>query len=111
MSVCPVCRTEFESLLPGRLCDTCAQKVIAQDAYSSSDLRFVGILAGILGAAIFSMPGAFVGFYVGKVFDRASTGCLAGVILMSIVGLCVGYRIGQVVCLRAEVARQSRQGN
>ena len=109
MAVCPVCQTEFESRLPGRLCDKCAVKVIAQDVYSPSDLRFVGILGGVLGAAVFSMPGVFIGFYVGRIFDRATTGCLAGLILMSIVGLFVGYRIGLAACLRAEVARQSRQ--
>ncbi len=109
MAVCPVCQTEFESRLAGRLCDKCAASVIAQDVYSSGDLRFVGILAGVLGAAILSMPGAFAGFYVGKVFDRATTGCLVGVILMSFVGLFVGYRVGTAICLRAELARQSRQ--
>lgn len=109
MAVCPVCQIEFESRLPGRLCDKCAVKIIAQDVYSPGDLRFVGILAAVLGAAVFSMPGVFVGFYIGKVFDRATTGCLAGLILMSIVGLFVGYRVGLAACLRAEVARQSRQ--
>lgn len=108
MAVCPICQTEFESLLAGRLCERCAAEVIARDVYSPSDLRFVGILAGVLGAAIFSVPGAFVGFYLGKVFDRATTGCLAGVIAFSLAGIVVGYRMGLAACLRAEAARLSR---
>lgn len=106
MAVCPICQTEFESVLPGRLCDACAAQVIANDVYQPGDLRFVGILAGVLGAAILSVPGAFVGYYLGQVFDQAKSGCLVGVIAMSLVGLAVGFVIGRKVCLQAEAARR-----
>jgi hypothetical protein len=107
MSVCPLCQTEFESPLPGRLCERCAAEVLARDLYRPADLRFVGILAGVLGAAILSMPGAFAGYYIGRAFDRASTGCLAGVIAMSLAGLAVGYLVGVRVCLQAQTVRRN----
>lgn len=106
MSVCPRCQAEFESPLPGRLCDQCAAEVIASDVYQPGDLQFVGILAGVLGAAILSMPGAFAGYYLGRIVDRASTGCLIGVIVMALVGIAVGFVVGRKVCLRAEEARR-----
>ena len=106
MSVCPICQAEFESELPGRLCDRCAAEVIARDLYKPGDLRFVGILAGVLGAAVLSMPGAVVGYYLGRIFDRASTGCIAGVIVMSLVGIVAGYVVGRRICLRMEATRR-----
>lgn len=108
MAVCPICQAEFESVLPGRLCDRCAAEVIARDAYRPADLRFVGILSGWLTAAILSMPGAFAGYYLGRIVDRASTGCLVGVIVMSLVGLGVGYVIGPKICKRIEARRRSQ---
>jgi hypothetical protein len=66
----------------------------------------VGILAGVLGAAILSMPGAFVGYYIGIEFERASAGCLMGMILMSLIGIVVGSIVGRRICLRMEAARR-----
>jgi hypothetical protein len=108
MAVCPICHAEFDSPLPGRLCDRCAAEVIARDTYRPGDLRFVGILAGWLCAAILSMPGAMAGYYLGRIYDRASTGCLVGVIAMSLVGLAVGFVIGPRICLRIEARRRSQ---
>lgn len=111
MAICPICQTEFESVLPGRLCDRCASEVIARETYSPGDLRFVSILAGVLGAAILSMPGAFAGYYLGLLFEQASAGCLAGVIVMSLAGLGAGSLVGRSMCLRMEAQRREKLSN
>lgn len=106
MSVCPICQTEFESELPNRLCDHCAEHVVARELYQPADLRFVGILAGVLGAVVLSMPGVFVGYYFGRMVNRANEGCLIGMIVMSLIGIAVGYVVGLKVCLRSQTMRQ-----
>lgn len=106
MAICPICGAEFESPLPNRLCDRCAAQVVAREAYQPADLRFVGILAGVLGAAVFSMPGVFLGHYIGGLFHQAWYGGLAGMIGMSLAGLVVGFVIGRRMCLRMETARR-----
>jgi hypothetical protein len=108
MAVCPICQAEFESVLPGRLCDRCAAQVIARDVYTPANLRFVSILAGVLGAAILSMPGAFAGYYLGLAFDRASAGCMAGMVVMALIGIVVGSIVGRTLCLRMEAARREQ---
>lgn len=108
MAVCPNCQSRFESPLPGRLCDQCAADVIARDRYSPADVRFVSILAGVLGAALLSMPGAFAGFYMGGMVDRASAGSVVGTIVFSLMGIAVGMVVGRTVCRRMEEARQQR---
>ena len=80
VATCPICGTDFESPLPNRLCDRCAAEVVARDVYQPADLRFVGILAGVLAAAAFSIPGVFLGHYIGGLFGQAWNGCLAGMI-------------------------------
>lgn len=106
MSVCPICQAEFESELPNRLCDHCAEHVVARELYQPADLRFVGILAGVLGAVVLSMPGAFAGYYFGRMVNRANEGCLIGMIVMSLIGIAVGYVVGLKVCLRSQTMRQ-----
>lgn len=107
MATCPICKSEFDSLLPNRLCDKCAAEVIARETYQPADLRFVGILAGVLGAAVFSIPGVFFGHYIGGLFGQAWNGCLAGMIGMSVAGLAAGYWIGPRICLQMETARRN----
>lgn len=109
MAVCPICQAEFESPLPGRLCDRCAAEVVARDLYQPADLRFVGILAGVLGAAILSVPGAAAGYYIGQVSERAFLGSVIGVVIMSLVGLAAGFVIGPRFCLWTEARRKQSQ--
>lgn len=107
VATCPICGAEFESPLPNRLCDRCAAEVIARDTYQPADLRFVGILAGVLTAVVFSIPGIFLGHYIGGLFGQAWNGCLIGMIGMSLAGLATGYRIGPRICLQMETARRN----
>ena len=106
MSACPICQMEVDSKLPGQLCPRCRADVLAKDVYSKSDLRFVGILAGVLTAAIASMPGAFVGHVVGRAFDNASRGCTIGVLVFALAGLVAGFRIGPAIILRMEASKR-----
>lgn len=106
MTVCAICQTPIEGALPGQLCDRCAADVIERDVYQAGDLRFVGILSGVLGAAILSVPGAALGFYVGRLFDRAQAGSVAGVIVLSMIGIGIGYATGIRICQRAEKSRR-----
>ena len=109
MSSCPVCQTEITATVPGRLCDRCAVEIVARDHYQPADLRFVGVLAGILGAALLSMPGAVLGYYLGQLWNRASPGSAAGVVVMSLVGLVAGFTVGPRFCLRMEAARRIQE--
>ena len=107
MTRCPLCQTEVDSALEGRLCMKCSARVLAQDRYTPSDLRFVGVLAGVLTAAVLSMPGALIGHLIGRSLDQASRGCLIGVIVFSLMGLAAGFFIGPALVRRAEAFKQT----
>lgn len=107
MAICPKCQSLSVKTLPGQLCEHCRKQVLANDHYSSSDLRFVGVLAGVLTAAIASMPGAMVGYFIGMFFDNTTRGCTIGVIVFALVGLATGNRIGPKIVLKMERAKQA----
>lgn len=107
MSVCPVCHQEFDAAASGELCARCRAAVLAQDHYSPSDLRFVGFLAGVLSAAVLSMPGAFVGYVIGRAVGNATRGCTIGVIVFALAGLVAGFWIGPAIVRRMEAARSN----
>jgi len=86
----------------------CQNDVLSKDVYTKSDLRFVGILAGVLTAALASMPGAFIGYLIGRVNDNASRGCTVGVVVFALAGLVAGFRIGPLMVLRMEAAKRSQ---
>src|SRR5262245_31241639 len=102
MSVCPVCHNQFDEHESGQLCPKCRAVVLAKDMYTKGDLRFVGILAGVLAAAVLSMPGAFVGYVIGLPFDQASRGCTLGILVFAIAGLIAGYQLVPVIVRRME---------
>ena len=108
MSMCPNCRNELSAAGSGQLCLKCRAEFLSNDTYTPSDLRFVGILAGVLTAAVLSMPGAFVGHLIGGVFDDASRGCIIGVAVFALAGLVAGFRIGQAVVMRMDAAKRAQ---
>ena len=106
MSQCSVCQAMIEGNTSGQLCARCKAKVLSQDVYTKSDLQFVGFLAGVLTAAILSMPGAFVGNVIGRAFDNGTRGCTIGVVVFALAGLVAGFRIGPAMVLRMEAAKR-----
>jgi hypothetical protein len=107
MPLCPICQTEFRPRQDGQLCPSCRASVLASDTYSVSDLRFVGVLAGILTAAIASMPGAMVGYFIGRSLENASRGCLIGVITFALAGFVAGLFIGPLAVRKMEAAKHA----
>ena len=87
MSACPLCQTEFDPLQSGQLCPQCRDEVLAKDAYTPQDFRFVGFLAGVLIAAVSSMPGAFLGDLIGRSVGNPLRGCTIGVVVLLPVSL------------------------
>jgi hypothetical protein len=108
MAICPKCQSESSSTLPGQLCERCRAEVLASDVYTPGDLRFVGVLCGVLTAALASMPGAFIGYVIGMAFDNATRGCTIGVVVFALLGLVAGFRIGPAIVLRMERTKRAR---
>ena len=108
MSECPNCHAEFEAAASGQLCPKCVAEVLAKDVYTSGDLRFVGFLAGALTAAVSSMPGAMVGYVIGRAFNEGTRGCTIGVIVFSLLGLVAGFLIGPRVVRQMETAKRAK---
>jgi hypothetical protein len=108
MSRCPICQNEYDTSRFGQLCPKCSAAVLAKDTYSAQDTRFVSILAGVLIAAVLSMPGAFVGHFVGEWFNAGTRGTTIGVLIFSVIGLILGYRLGTSMIRRSQAARGIR---
>ena len=112
MSICQICHTQLDTFpdedVDQQLCARCQADVLSKDVYSKSDLRFVGVLAGILSAAVASMPGAFIGDVIGRIFNNATRGCTIGVLVFALCGLVAGFRIGPQVVLRIEAAKREQ---
>lgn len=106
MAVCPLCQSEFDLTQSGQLCPKCRDEILAKDAYSPKDLRFVGFLAGGLTAAIASMPGALVGDLIGRNFGLAARGSTIGVIVFSLIGFAVGFFVGRSIIVKNEAAKR-----
>ena len=102
VATCPVCLREFESLRSGQPCPECRDRVLALDHYGKSDLRFVGVLSGVLTAAISSMPGAFLGYVIGRQLEQPTRGCTIGVIAFAVAGFVAGFRLGKVFVTKME---------
>jgi len=109
MSRCPLCQNEYDATRFGQLCPKCSADVLAKDTYSAQDTRFVAGLAGVLVAAVLSMPGAFVGHLVGEWFNMGTRGTTVGVLIFSLIGLVVGYCLGTSVIRRSQAARNTRR--
>ncbi len=107
MAVCPICQSEFDTALSGQLCPKCRDEVLAKDVYTQKDLRFVGLLAGVLTAAVASMPGALIGDIIGRSFGNGMRGTTIGVIVFSLMGLVVGFMAGQTIVTKMEAARRA----
>lgn len=106
MADCPLCHSEFDRALSGQLCPRCRDEILAKDVYSQKDLRFVGLLAGVLTAAIASMPGALIGDLIGRNFGLATRGSTIGVIVFSLFGLAAGYFVGRSIIVKNEAAKR-----
>ena len=107
MSACPLCQTEFDPLQSGQLCPQCRDEVLAKDAYTPQDFRFVGFLAGVLLAAVSSMPGAFVGDLIGRSVGTPLRGCTIGVVVFSLLGFVAGCFLGPAMVRRIESAKRT----
>jgi hypothetical protein len=106
MAVCPICQKEFDATRSGQLCSKCRDEVLAKDVYTQQDLRFVGLLAGVLTAAIASMPGALIGDVIGRSFGNGGRGTTTGVIVFSLMGLAIGFFAGRSVVKKMEAAKR-----
>ena len=107
MSACPLCQTEFDPLQSGQLCPQCRDDVLAKDAYTPQDFRFVGFLAGVLLAAVSSMPGAFVGDLIGRSVGNPLRCCTIGVVVFSLLGFVAGCFLGPAMVRRIEAAKRT----